>query len=84
MDTVVIRILSVSSLDSIGKSHVGFRIHSYIFFKEVFLVNILEEEVQGVALGFFVEFEGIEIVAVDERFVFEQFFRNWVLTAILK
>ena len=71
MNAIVIRIISISSLNFIGKRHVCFRINTQILFEKVLLVHILKHKVHRVVLGFLVKFKGIKVVTVYEGFILQ-------------
>ena len=64
MNAIVIRIISISSLNFIGKRHIGLRINTQILFEKVFLVHILKHKVHRVVLGFLMQFKSIKVVTV--------------------
>ena len=64
MDTVVIRIVSISCLKSIRKSHISLLFYLKIFFKVKFLVDILKHKVERVLFRLFVEPISIEVITV--------------------
>ena len=71
MNAIVIRIISISSLNFIGKRHIDLRINTQILFEKVLLVHILKHKVHRVVLGFLVKFKGIKVVTVYEGFILQ-------------